>query len=414
MLGKLNCSIDGGNSTIEVVIEGERMAPYYPSIMADVANIDYNNALNNDNGGTGRDKLHVKVASNRTKSGDNNSEEFIFGKMAENYKDSQRNRANGDDKSKDKFLVKWQLTALTYSLIEYAQKCGETIGNTVQFRTDISTGLPYNEAVNEDKKQMYADMFRGNHMIEFKHPYFAGLQVELIIENVFVFVEGEASLEPILDDPEGEYADIEAEELVDSIVVMGDMGGFSTDIIGIQFEQVQDEDVDEFDENVEIYVEPKTKINLSTGIDKGIGNIMLNVIKDVEKYEQSVQRKLTRRDIELALGAKGKINGRTGYIKPEKVYIGDYFEKYAINYAQEVAATIISLYKTANVQSAIRSIYLTGGGSRISIIVSTIKDKLNDAGYNIEKIYCLEDPTFSNSLGYYKAMMNIKEMEEEE
>jgi hypothetical protein len=373
--------------------------------MADASGVNYNvSARTQESGKPLFNKLHVGVVTHLDNK-DKTSSEFIFGHMAEDFPKSQRNRENAD-KSTDADLVKWQLTALAYHLVEYSKKCGEDVSRTMNYEIELATGLPYHESINKEKKVKYALAFMGRHSVEFKHPDFAGLIVVLNIKKVSVFVEGEASFENIIFNENGRYSKIDPLILKDGIVVMIDIGGYSTEVVGVQFEESVsvNEDYDEFSER-EIQVFPATRPDLTMGIQKGVGSVMMNVIADIERFEPKIQRKLTRRDIEKAMA--NKYDGTSGWLTPELINISEYFNKHAVNLAKDLAKDFINLYSNANVKSKIREIYLTGGGSRIASIVKTFKDELVLRGYEEGLIVLVPDATYSNCVGYYQSYVNL-------
>lgn len=405
-----NCAIDGGNSTILTIVEGEKVLPIHPTVTASREAVDYKGAISHTgNTKTTFDKLDVTVTMNRGKNTQNESS-FLFGYFAEKFPASIRNREHGD-KSSDKELITWMVTALAYALYEYKTKKGEKVVQKMRVQANLATGLPYHECRNVEKVKKYSEAFQGSHLIKFNHPHFEGLEIELVIERVFVYVEGEAGLETLIYDSESEYSKLKPEELSGSIVVNVDMGGFTSEVVGIEF-NLHFEGTDTFDLNQEGELVAETRADLTTGIQKGIGHVMKSTITDIERNEIGIQRMLIRRDIENALGRKGLYDGKIGYVLPEKVYIKDYFDKHSKEYAVALAKALHGLYSDSNVKSRIRNIYLSGGGSNIDVVVETFKATLQELGYDTDLIISLKEPVWSNVLGYYIAMANeLKESE---
>lgn len=421
-----NCSIDGGNSTINLVINGKRFGLSFPSIQSDPlsAKSDYNNAVNmRDNTTQMWDKLHVETIlnSNEPKANENNRSEFLFGHMAEKYHKDLRSRQNFG-KAEDKDLAKWMLTALAYALFETKRKTEGYVlkeNDILQFNVShLATGLPYREGSDEDKRNKYGQMFAGTHKIHFKHPIFKNLKIDLVVEEVFVFVEAEMALTLELNKEDGIYMSTPTEQLLNKKMAMIDIGGHTTEIITISYELEQDDNEVDFESYVDEYalsdvnVQQVTLTHLTDGIQRGIGTIMEDVIAEINnEYRKTGKplKHLTRRDIEIAFTNRGMLNGRTGYILPEQIYVKDIFDKQAVNLATDIVQRTHAIYQGNNVISEIDTIFLCGGGSKISIMVETIRRQLGKLGYNVENIKVLDDPIFANAKGYYLALSHTVE-----
>lgn len=416
-----NIGIDGGNSTLNLVIDGENFPRSIPSIQSDPspAKTNYNNSIFKSRNTNNQlwNKLHAETTLHKNNKDKLFRSEFLLGHMAEEYQKDQRSRGNRE-KYQDKDLAKWMITAMAYALLELKIQNEDyeiKEGDILQFNINMSTGLPYREGSDEKKKSEWANMFPGLHEINFKHPIFKNLKIDLVIEKVLVFVEGEMALNLELNKSGGVYDTTKPEALLQKKMVMTDIGGHTTEIVTLSYEMDQDDTYDEFDvSDDEITIIPETKAHLTDGIQRGVLTIMEDVITEVEEeYRRQGKplRKLTTRDIELAFTKKGRFNGKIGWILPEEIYVKDIFERQAENLAMEIVQRIHSLFQ--DIISEIDTIYLCGGGSRIDSIINRIKKELISLGYKADKIIPLSDPIFANAKGYYLALVEYVENAEE-
>lgn len=405
---KLHCAIDGGNSSIKVIVD-QYLCPFViPSIICDADREYTDNSKRVTAGNPNHRKLHVKLQKNRTIN--NHISEFILGQMAEGNRKTNRNRENFN-KSADPELVEWMLTALAYGIYDKVRKEKGMPQNQIKAEIVLSVGLPFHEAKDSKNKRRFEKSFKGNHIIEFQHPAFDGASVELHVSKVYINVEGQASLERIIFDPTGEYGDLQPEHLLDRIFTMLNVGGFTTQISTIKFLEDFGEQADEFSSDYKLYVNPETQAHLTTDIKQGVGSAMINTIKDIEDNEKSINRKLIRRDIENAISRLGyNPNANTeGWIKPEMLDINGYFLKHIRELAILTAQKLHSLYNTNNINSQLHAIYLSGGGSQIKEFVDTFKSQMGNYGYNADIIIKDNNPIFAEVEGYYDILLEMEE-----
>src|SRR5690554_3727078 len=183
---------------------------------------------------------------------------------------------------------------------------------------------------------MFKEKLEGNHLIKFNNPFFKGNlgveEVELVISNAAVFIEGEATLNLV----KGDFEEYDPNELDGTNIMNVDFGAYTGEIIGQGFKKVYGEDYDEFTGKGSFDIIAETKATLSSGIAKGIGNFMENAIEEINKTIPEVMEshvRLTRRDIELAYTFAGLKNGRYGHLKNvKKVYVGHIVEKHLAEY----------------------------------------------------------------------------------
>lgn len=410
-----NCAVDGGNASINIVIDGEIFPIAFPSLQSDPisAKADYVNAVNMENmSKVEYDKLHVNVIQHFDKPNKKDEAEFLFGHMAEKYTRDLRSRQNFK-KSEDRNLAMWMITALAYSLyVVKKNRENYTLkpNDILTFHVNLGTGLPYREGSIEENIENYRKMFEGKHRIEFKHPIFKNLTVELIIENALVFTEAQVALSLELNKEGGIYETTPPDQLLNKKMAIIDIGGHTTESLTIGYEMARNESelelgtfIDEYAID-EVEVVQKTLTHLTFGIERGIATIMEDVIAEIDnKYRGTgVQlRTFVRRDIEKAFTRQGVLNGKVGYILPEKIYVKDIFDAQARNLAVDIVQKTHAMYQAHNVVSEIDTIFLAGGGSKIDIVVRTIRNEFERLGYDKNIIKHVEDPLFSNAKGYY-------------
>lgn len=410
-----NCAVDGGNASINIIIDGDTFPIAFPSLQSDPlsAKSDYTNAVNMGNlSKVEYDKLHVNAILHADNSNERDEAEFLFGHMAEKYTRDLRSRQNFE-KASDRELAKWMMTALAYSLYVVKKNREDYIlkdEDILTFHVNLGTGLPYREKSKTENVKNFAKMFRGKHRIEFKHPIFKNLTVELIVENVIVFTEAEMALSLELNKEGGIFETTPPEELLDKKMSIIDIGGHTTESLTIGYELARKETelelgtfIDEYSLS-ELEVEQNTLTHLTFGIERGIATIMEDVIAEIDNKYRGTGKQLrtfVRRDIEKSLTRQGMLNGKIGYILPEKIYVKDVFDSQARNLAVDIVQKTHAMYQANNIVSEIDTIFLCGGGSKIDIVLNTIRDEFEKLGYDKNKIQVVEDPVFSNVKGYY-------------
>jgi len=393
-----NIGSDGGNSTIKQKLS-TGMRIIYPNVLVPKT-LHYNKYKGN--GKPTRDKLDVEITIDRLNR--NEVSRVIFGEGAKEYVNAASgNRANMD-KSNDDDLVKAQLIATAYSIFLDNYRKGKNLcekkGARHSFRVNIGTALPYEESVREGAIDKYREKLMGNHLIKFKNPDFNELTMELVVENALThYVEGEVVLDLLL-----EKINEDPNELLGSIFAVADGGAYTFDVTGAEFEKDFDEDL--LAGTREEFIQAVTKDQFSFGIERGIGHVFQEIIEDVEAENTDIlKRYLDRKDIEDALEVK--LEGKKGWIMPERIYVGDKINERTSVYARQVAKKFISHYNNANAMSKVKRIYLTGGASKIDAFVDTFVDVLKEEGYDPDIIIRLSnepDPIYANAEGCLVAL----------
>lgn len=403
------CAIDGGNATINIVVDGKTYKRPFPNIQSEPgsAKASYgNNAVYSKDTTTQLwGKLHAETSLNVDTPSKTYTDEFLFSQMAEEFKKEFRSRTN-KEKYYDRDLAKVMITSLAFVLLETkmeeeAFKLKKDMN--IQFVVNLSTGLPYREGSSPDKRKIWADIFKGTHRVNFKHPIFKNLKVDIVVENIEVLIEAEMALNYEMYKPGGVAVTSTAQEMLGKQVSIIDIGGHTTEVVTVSFDRVLQDDVyDEYAHDVEVNVQPVTKLDLTFGLQRGIASIMDDVLLEVqEKFraEDLPLRPLSRRDIELAFSNLGLYNGKRGYILPEKIYIADIFNKQA----EYLVRGIIRDTHTAftSIISSLDTVYLCGGGTQFDSVVSALKRELGELKFDTDRIITVSDPTFANVRGYY-------------
>lgn len=416
IMTKYYCAVDGGNSSINIVINGKVFDIVFPSIESEfnssLVNYDENTLVGNDNDFDLHERIHALTTLQIDNPGKEYVSEFIFGEMVENYPQELRSRPN-KEKYQDKDLVKMMITSLAYALFdtkvaEERYKLEEN--DRIQFNVVLSTGLPYREMKSPEKRNIYTNLLKGNHRVNFKHPFFKNLQIDLIIEHVLCVLEGEMALSYELKKENGVFNTRKKEDLLNNKMAIIDIGGHTTEIVTISYMQLKqkrdrNQRLNAYNDDVELKLKQVTNADLTSGINQGVATMMEDVINDLTSTyltNNESLRPLARRDVELALTSAGMYNGERGWILPEKIYIKDILDKRSQKLAVAIADKFHSLFN--RILTQLDTIYLCGGGSEMDSIVSNIKKELNSLGYNADKIITINDPVFANVKGYYLAM----------
>jgi len=394
-----NVGGDGGNNDFKLVFENG-MKMKFPNVIVPKT-LHYQRQT--PGGQPGPDKLHVEVTLNRLKN-DPVVKEFVFGELGKkNVTAASGNRANMN-KSNDLNLVSGMLTSIAYSIFlhNYRNKndLTKTANNRASFRVNLGTGLPFEESTKvPGSVQKYKENLEGTHLIKFKHPDFNGLVIELVIENALThYVEGEVIIDLLLDPSVS--GELNYNELNGGIFVICDGGAYTFDVSGTEFTKKKDYDLMSGQE--EEMIVPETKEQYSFGVAKGIGNVFEEIIEDVmAKYHPTkIERHLDRKDIEDSI--TNKKDGKTGWIMPEGIYIGEILNQRISVYAEEMARKFISHYNKANAKSKVKKIFLAGGASKVDAFVNTFVRVLKEENYNPDIVIRLStkpDPVFANAEG---------------
>lgn len=411
-------AIDAGNSGIKVVLN-EKFYLSFPNInVYEDKQVNYKfGKFKTTSKSFGKNLLDVTVTPHFNKGGE--ASHFLYGQMAEGVPSRKENRGD-TDKSTDQRLLSNMIVSLAYTVINYQlqhKKAGDKFSKEMTIRADVSTGLPYTEW-NQGKDDVFRDRLVGNHRITFHNPFFNELgieNVELIIERAMINVEGDGALDAIAKYSNDPIHFMEPAALLDKVMVIVDIGAFTTEIIGAQFKQ----DNEDEDEELEVALIPDE--NYSIGIARGIGHAMLDVIENVHSNCSELEDRLVRRDIEKAFTTAGGFReGKYGWVAGKEVSgqplnVADYMEKTAVSLGEEIATRFYSFYDRSGVKNNIARIYLCGGGSKFGSLVDKFKGVLKDHGYKTENLITLSDPdpVYANALGYYLKLQEELEYERE-
>jgi hypothetical protein len=405
-------TVDGGNSTIKSLLDGQKPL-IIDNVIADASKVDY--LKDPDLNGAGIQKLDVTVTRHHNKK---NSEpnRFLLGKITDKHKAYREPRAD-KFKANDPQLIDSIIVTAAYTILYYENKAGKNIKNMSTLRVNLGTGLPFHEWIIREQREKFQLELLGNHKIQFNHPWFAKngfpKEVELIIDFARVCIEGETTANLLLNKEDNEFQKFSPQELLDNVVVLIDIGAYTTEIIGKQFVELV-EDEEDFFGGSELIVEHQTLPILSQGIRRGIGHVMEDTINSVmQKYPKL--DKLIRQDIQTALTPKAARNGKLGYLAGSDINILEDFTEHAKTYAEYIATRIEDIYNKNEVKGKIKRIYLTGGGSQINIVVDQLKKALakDDIKEDIVMPIAEPNPVFANCVGYYlETIDQLENMEE--
>ncbi len=405
-------TVDGGNSTIKTLLDGENPL-IFDNVIADASKVNY--IKDPDLNGAGIQKLDVTVTRHYNKK-DSEPNRFLLGKITDKHKAYREPRAD-KYKANDPQLIDSMLTSIAYTILYFEKKQGKNIQGTSTLRVNLGTGLPFHEWTIEEQREKFLKEIQGNHKIEFNHPWFAKngfpTTVELIVDFVRVCIEGETTANLILNKIDNEFHKYTPQELLDGVVVLIDIGAYTTEIIGKQFVEVVEDEEDIFGEK-ELIVEHQTLPTLSEGVRRGIGHVMEDTIETIkQKYPK--EDKIIRQDIQIALSPKGERNGKIGYLAGSDINILEEFTEHAKDYADYIAQKVENIYNKNESKGKIKRIYVTGGGSQISVVVDQLKKSLANDDIAPELVMPIADPNpvFANCVGYYlETIDQLEEMEE--
>ena len=409
---RYNVSCDAGNSSIKTLINGDKPM-LFENVVADPSGTNY--MQNPDLAGAGIQKLDVTINRNFNKSyGKENH--FLFGNITEKHNAYRESRTD-KLKANDDQLADSILTAIAYSILYHEKKNGENIQNKKTLNVDLTTGLPFHEWVIKEQKERFKKNLQGNHTIKFNHPWFGENsypeEIEMTVNISNILVEGETTASLILSDTDNEFQKYSPKKILGKIVVLIDIGAYTTEVIGKQFIRLIEEDEDFLSkyESKETIVTHETLPTLSMGIERGIGHIYESTIKSIKQKYPKVD-KLIIQDLENALGSDGTIDGKPGNLIGLDINILEDFKVHARNYADYIAKQIENIYNKNKNKNKITRIYLSGGGSQIDVIVKQIKEALKKDDIDPSKIAIVTDPNpvFANCFGYY---IENKQMQED-
>lgn len=401
---KFNVEVDAGNYSIKVLLESDFEKFTNVFIGADekaVKEMFRNESYTNRSDETIYNSLYVSFKL----SSDENAVDFLFDDRAIDIKESKYRK--NKEKSDDKQLVRNALLSIVALHIKKMKI--EDYKEELNLEINVSTGLPVNEWKNAKNIKSYMDLFKGKHTIEFKDNYIKDTlgikKVNLNVLDVDVQVEGMAALQLLsnfsLDEICKEQEKSEKEIMVqykDKIVVVIDIGKHTTDIAAIVYKY------DKRSETLRI----KTVNELVDGIDKGIGDIIQDVINEIsEKKLIDRKKKLTEEDILNA------IITWDGLITSCDLNIKKIYNANIEHFSNKLSEKFIEKCNEYGFRQDLKLILLSGGGSNDKHLIETFKSSLKENNYDKDIVEVMNDycePVYANVFGYNR-MSKFKKQE---
>lgn len=383
---------DAGNNSIKQTLEnGQTLV--YENIFCERNAVklerDYKiNGIEKVNKYNLKDYLDVEVSY------DNEKHAFVFGEQAKNNKTQAVERAN-KYKSTDTQLILNSIVALANTFISNLDKSDWK--ENLEFETALGVGLPFHEYQIEGSIYDYKKRFLKTFTVKFLNPSYPIRTAKITVKDVFVEIEGYSALRQTLFD-QG-YFDKTVKEIKGKAASLIDIGCYSVDIVSGRFVRKIDEDGEEF---------PVFKINsdICEGITKGVGTAMDNVIlrlSNERAREIGQHRKITRQEIFAAAEEDNIIEGTDISIEP-------YYSEECSKLGFEIGERYSQLILEGGYKDSLIKIYVAGGGALNTIIMDNFKKALKENGFDPSIIEVVENPVFSNSMGYF----NIADMNYEE
>lgn len=378
---------DGGNYSIKVVIGDS--CDRFTNAFISAERSEVRATLENESYvGRKKEDIYNSLYVGFKLAGENKPTNFMFEGRALSIEGSEY-RAN-KEKCNDKQLV--MNTLLSVVVTYLTQLDTSEYSKEMNIELTLSTGLPVREWFTKGDKENYAQLFRGNHVIEFKDRYFIeelGIKkINLFVKDVEVQIEGIAALE-LVSDVDG----IENSEIINFAnkeIVIVDIGQHTTDIAGAKYVY------DRRDKTLSL----ETSNKLVDGINVGIGDVLEEIIDEIQRGKL-VDRNviLTPEDI---LEAVMEFNG---VLTSCGVNIKGIYEKHMRAFANRIGEYFVRMCDEAGSRQRLNLILLSGGGSNEEIVVDTFKKYIANYDYNPSLIevmneYC--EPVFANALGYSK------------
>ncbi|MEG0367817.1 MAG: hypothetical protein RR585_13340, partial [Coprobacillus sp.] len=232
----------------------------------------------------------------------------------------------------------------------------------------------------------------GKHIIEFKDRYITeelGIKkININIKDADVQVEGIAALELVSD-----VESIEQENIIqyaNKEIIIIDIGQHTSDLAGAKY--IYDR------RNKTLSLE--TNSNLVDGINIGIGDVLEDVVKEIQRTKiVDRNEQITPEDILEAMLEFGGVLTSCG------VNISAIYESHMKAFANRIAEYFVRMCDEAGSRQRLNLILLSGGGSNEEIIVNQFKKYITEKGYKQEIVdlmneYC--EPIYANVLGYQK------------
>ncbi|MEW9123978.1 MAG: ParM/StbA family protein [Thermotaleaceae bacterium] len=288
-------AVDMGNSLFKAIINGREYV--LPNAMAKctLENVDYYDSTQQDFMGN----LIVEVSSNAL---NQSQQQYFVGFSATEKENISSVEKNNQKAAADRSII-LLLTLLAYDSVQVNR---ENTNIRVEFDV-VATALPTRQ-VRRDREELRKKLL-GKHSVTFRYiPGANDITVDIIITEVIVGIEGAAAYVGLTHDSES--LKVNDEELAKETLLIADMGGDSTDFVGIRGRKIVD------GLEGEIF---------------GINTYLDRIIQDVETFTS--YRFPSRYSLEKRL-VNGSVNWRV-IINQEVVDITKYIEPHLIEMSEK-------------------------------------------------------------------------------
>ncbi|UYZ38949.1 hypothetical protein OD350_29110 (plasmid) [Clostridium beijerinckii] len=382
---------DGGNTKLKLIYNNQYTN--YDNIYAVDSPIDYNamNLTEEDMDEYLRNILNVRFTWHNGQA-DKRIREFLFGELATISRSDLQERLNAD-KSDDLMLTMTTILGSVNFILENMDP--KELKEEMEFNLKLSTGLPYHEYKIPTLRDKYKNHYEGEHVIEFFDPRFPVRKVTVNIGETIVNSEGMSALETTING-QGVLTEETKEFLMDTVWVMIDIGGYTTDIVGGIFRKKKNgiklETIDRLSKGL--------KYGVSTAQDKAIDRMK-------EHYKDKVTTStfnVTRKEINNAEMREGKFKGIIN--NRYKTNTTDFtYEEYR-KLGRKIGNDFTQLYNANGQMDSLEKIYIAGGGALNEEVTKELISELDSRGISKELIQIVDspNPVYVNAVGYYLAL----------
>lgn len=282
-------AVDIGNDAVKAIFDGGRTL-YIPNVIASEDEEREVITLEKDI----LDGLHIKIFSGALSTGKGT---YVVGNLATKYAENDELTINVRKATSDQALI-----LLLTTLAVDAVRTFEDRNDVIEARYMLSTGLPLREVKQKLKKTLKDRLLEAHHEVTFlQTPTVEGKKVRISFEDVLVGTEGHAAMMDLAFYEDGSPRN---EELLNTYVLINDIGGLSTD---------------------SAIIEPSGTVDNvnSEGLQQGVSPYLDEIIRHIEadhgKYFKS------RRELVEVLTANGEdryhiyVNGTRTPIKEKYV-----------------------------------------------------------------------------------------------
>lgn len=378
-------ALDAGNACIKVKV-GDREIDIYENIYS-FRDEKYLTQIYLDLKKT-PNKFNIdRMMDVSVKNGSNNRiHNFIFGKQVLELRINSNERCD-NCKSNDMELVNHAIACIANSILKTMNKDEWT--ENVKVDILLSTGLPYWEFIIDGRKEEYITMFKGEHTINFLHPFYPVKEMKINIINAIVKSEGDMALRQILHEKKN------LDDTENKIFYVIDIGFYNINVIGANFP-----------DNIDFTVIPELSYSLKDGLGTAI-ELTRQDLKTVYSKKLWPFGDITRAEVIEAT----KKNYYERIISGSDINIEPFYQKNCYFIAKRISKNIKSCFKDIHkINYNISEIYIVGGGAYDSLIRDSIKEALKEININSDLIKFVDDAEYKNIHGYFtQQIINLED-----